>query len=405
MRRVLGLALALLAIAAAIGWASPVRAEGAGSITGQVVNKTAGGSPIGGVEVALIAYSNGKATASQQKATVDATGKFEFGGLSTDNGTTYTVSATFQDADYTSQTVTLTSASPTQTVELDVYDSTTSDASIQVSNGHIVVFADQGTLQVLEVWRFSNVGTSTFIGTKGKTARATLRFTLPTGATSLSPGQGFTPETTPTGVVSTAAVPPGVTDINFTYVIPYQGSGVTISRKTDYPIANFRLLVQDTGVKVTSSALAPAPPQMINGTNYLDFTAGNLAKGVDLDASFSGIVKPSAASPEASFPWPWLLGGVAMLVLVVAVAYPQLKKRQALSGLPTARAAPEPVLPASGQEDALLRELARLDDSYEAGIIKEGEYRTRRAKAKASLMEIYAVARGSGNNRDGQSVK
>ncbi len=112
-----GLALALLAIAGTIGWASPALAEGAGVISGQVVNKTADGYPIGAVEVALITYLNGKPTASQQKVTADAAGKFQFQGLSTDNGTAYTVNTTFQDAGYTSKPITLTAASLSQVVE------------------------------------------------------------------------------------------------------------------------------------------------------------------------------------------------------------------------------------------------------------------------------------------------
>lgn len=399
MRRILGLALALLAIANTIGWTTPVLAEGAGAIEGQVVNKTPDGSPVGGVEVILITYLNDKPTASQQKVTAGASGKFEFKGLSTDNGTAYAVRATFQDASYTSGQVTLTPASASQAVELDVYDSTTSDANIQISNGHIVAFANQGALQVLEVWRFSNTGSKTLIGTKGKTAGATLQFTLPRGATSLSPGGSFALQTTDAGAIFAEPVPPGATDITFSYHIPYEGSAITMTRKADYPISAFRFLVEDTGVKVTSSALIPGAPQMMNGTNYLDFSATNVARGVNLDASFSGIVEVSAGSTDDSFPLPWLLGGAAMLALIVAVGYPQLRKQQARSGFPEALAPPEPFSPAPIQEEALLRELARLDDAYEAGLIKEREYRARRAQTKGILMRFHVTSSRTHDDR------
>ncbi|MDO8567532.1 MAG: carboxypeptidase-like regulatory domain-containing protein [Dehalococcoidales bacterium] len=385
MHRLLGFALVFLMMVAGTG---PALAAGYGVISGQVVNKTAGGSPVGTAEITLTTFSNGKSASGQQKATTDAAGRFEFKGLPIDPGTTYAVGTTFQEADYTSSTITLTADNSTQTVELAVYDATTSDENIQISNGHIVAFAGEGALEVLEVWRFNNAGNKTYIGTKGKT---TLRFTLPQGAASLSPAQGSI-ETASNGAVYSAAVPPGVTDISYTYVIPFQGSSVTISRQTDYPIADFHLLVEDTGVKVASKALTPAGPQSINGTNYLDFRAGNLARGVDLDASFSGIARAPVSS-EAPLPWLWLLIGVGLLGLMIAIAYPRLKRRQALAGSVAGPAAPLSTLPSPDDENKLLSELAGLDDDYDAGNIEEKKYRARRARTKAQLMEMYNRAR------------
>ena len=389
LRRVLTLTLVFLMIMITIGRPSPALATGEGVISGQVVNKTANGSAVGTVEVTLTQYLNGTATSDGQKVTTDAAGKFEFRGLSADNGTAYTVSTSFQDADYISEDIVLTSASPLQSVELDVYDSTTSDENIQVSNGHMVVYVIQGDLHVEEIWRFSNIGDRTFIGMQGKAAGTTLRFTLPAGATYLSPGQASSIETTGTGVASNVAVPPGITDVTFSYFIPYQGSSMTILRKTNYPIANFSLLVEDAGVKVTSTALTSGTPQMMNGTNFLYFTANNVAANTELDAALSGIINPSAASSETFSLWPWMLGGVGMLGLVLTVAYSQLKKKQ------TTTVSPAPSDRSSGQsdEDALLMELAQLDDAYEAGTTGENEYRAQRARAKARLIEAYGGTR------------
>jgi len=376
--RVLRLMSAILAIVAIIVSVSPVLAAGEGVISGQIVNKTANGSSVSVVEVTLTHYLNGKVTSNEQKVTTDSAGKFEFRGLSTDNGTAYKVSTNFQDAPYTSEEITLTPTGLSQPVELDVYDSTPSDENIQVSNGHMVVYVIEGDLHVEEIWRFSNLGDRTFIGTQGKAAGTTLRFTLPAGATYLSPSPDIPIETTGTGVASTKAVPPGVTDVTFSYFIPYQVSSMTILRKTDYPIANFSLLVQDLGVKVTSAALTPGNPQMMDGTTFLYFTANNLARDTELDASLSGVVQLSAGSSEATSLWPWLLAGVAVLGIVVAFAYPRLKTQQTT----TDSLAPR-------DEVTLLEELARLDDAYESGTIEEKNYRAQRARVKASLMGIY----------------
>ncbi len=384
-------------IVAATGSLSTALGAGEGVISGQVVNKTKGGSSVAGLGVTLTAYVK-DTLISEQKATSDSAGKFEFTGLSNVASSSYSVKTSFQDADYSSDKLILTADSPSVTTELAVYDSTTSDENIQVSNGHMVVSADQGALQVMEVWRFTNTGDKTYIGAKGKTARATVKFTLPQGAGSVSPGQGFTPETTPTGIVDTATVPPGITDVDFTYVIPYNGADISILRKTDYPVANFKLLVKDSGVKVTSLSLTPQEPLDMGGTKYVYFTAQNLPRGIEMDASFSGVTRQSNTPSGASIPWPWLAAGVGALSAIVLVSYSRLRKGQAPSLSPAGDMQPVSLAQTPNEKNSLIRELARLDDDYEAGKIIETEYRARRSKAKHRLTEILAKTRARGNN-------
>lgn len=399
MRKTLLLTICLLAAVAVVLPASAALGADEGIISGQVVNKTPGGSPVAGLEVTLTTYSNDKTT-SEQKVIADSTGKFEFKGLSLDPSNAYSVKTNFREADYSSDMLRLKADSPLQTVELAVYEATATDEKIQVSNGHIVMVADQGFLQVLEVWRFNNTGDRTYIGTKGKTARATLKFTLPQGATSVESAQGFAYETSSDGIVSTASVPPGVTDVSFSYVIPYQGSNTKLLRRTDYAVANFGLFVQDTGVQVKSAALTRKNTQDLNGTKYLYFTAQNLSRGAELDASLGGLAKPIGSAPGESLPWPWLAAGVLGLGAIVVVAYPRLRKRQTLA-TSLADDTPASANQTNDDENALLRELARLDDNYESGKLKETEYRARRAQTKARLMGIYALTEGQTTLRNG----
>ena len=399
MRKTVISALAILATLAMVAWPAPVSAAGEGVISGTVVNQTPDGASIGVLEVTLITYTNVQ-VASEQKTTIDSTGKFEFKGLSVDSANAYQVKTRFQEADYVSEMATLTADSPSQTLELTVYDSTTSDETIQASSGHIVVYIGQGNLDILEVWRFSNTGTKTFIGTPGITGRVTLRFTLPAGAITVTPGGGLFPETTDTGIADTMPVPPGFTDISFSYVVPYEGSSVALSRKADYAIASFGLLVQDAGVTVKSVALAESDPLDMGGAMFQYFTAQSLSRGADIDALITGLGASSGsanlAHPSQGFPWPWLLVGVLALALLATLAYPQLKKRQALAQSAAGRALPQGATQEPSEEKALLRQMAQLDDEYEAGKIKEPDYQLRRFETKARLMEIYARGKGSG---------
>ena len=207
----------------------------------------------------------------------------------------------------------------------------------------------------------------------------TLRFNLPEGFVQLTSGLGPSVQMTGIQAVSTTPIPPGVTDINFSYFIPYQGSEMNINRKTDYPTDKFSLLLQDAGVKVSSTALSEGNSQMMNGMNFLYFTASNISGGVNLDASLSGVVKPTAASSTSFVLWPWLIGGAGVLGIIGAFAYSRLKTRNV---------APEHENPI--ELSGLLEELARLDDAHEAGDIEEKEYRLKRGMIKASLVEAYS---------------
>ena len=82
-----------------------------------------------------------------------------------------------------------------------------------------------------------------------------------------------------------------------------------------------------------------------------------------------------------------------MLGLVVTVAYSQLKKKQTTTISPAGQPAPLGISSRPSDEDALLMELAQLDDAYDAGTIGEKEYRAQQAQVKASLPEVYARTR------------
>lgn len=382
------LIIGFLVILAAITPTGVALAYEEGVISGQVLNKTKVGSAVKGLEVTLTTYINEQA-ASEQKVSADDTGKFEFKGLSRDASSTYLLTARFQEALYSSEMINLKTDDPLRKVELTVYDSTPSDENIQVSNGHIVAYVDQSGLQVMEIWRFNNSGDKTYIGTQGKTVRSTLKFTLPEGATAVYPGRGFIVEENDTGMVGTSSVPPGITDVSFSYIIPYQGSNLTISRKTDYEVASFGLLVQDTGAKVKSIALTEQIPLEMGGAKYLYFTAQNLSRGIDLDASFSGMTITRATILGTSNPWPWLAAGIAALGLVLLAAYPRLVRKRAMEYVTASILQPQQADRLADERNALIREIASLDDEFEAGKIIESEYRARRLSAKARLVEIY----------------
>lgn len=403
------LCIALVALAA-FAFASPAlaaststTASNSGSISGQVVNKTPNGSAIGALQITLTQYDITTYTPGPtQTTTVDGTGKFQFNGLAIGSTITYTVGTTFLGANYTSVDVTPTTASPSQTIELDVYDVTSSSANVSVSSAHMIIYVSQGNLEVIEAWGFRNSGDTTYVGAGGSSGAATtLTFSLPAGATSV---KSQTPNLTPTGgsLVYSGAVTAGAnpTVISYDYIIPYAPQ-LTITRTIDYATSNFALIFQDVGVKVTSTALTKGTAPASVPSGFLYFSGSNLAKGSDVDVSVSGLTPTSGGttggSGVRSFPWPWIAAAALAVALAIVLLYPRFKRRPAAvaveadEGAPLQTSAGE--LPAV-DEKALLQEMANLDDAFETGALKEDEYRARRAQAKASLMQIYTRKKG-----------
>ncbi|MEW6033936.1 MAG: carboxypeptidase-like regulatory domain-containing protein [Chloroflexota bacterium] len=384
-----------LAMLAATILSTPAFAEEQPGITGQVVNRTADGQTVGGLEVTLITYINGQQS-SQQKTTCDDQGGFEFRGLSADPSYAYEVYVSYQGVEYTSPRLVLKPEEPIQSMELSVYETTEDDSAIETVNSHMVLYLDQGTIQVLEVWRFVNAGDRTYIGSLVKETRHTLQFTLPRGAQDILSGDGFDPQFTDSGMADTLPLPPGIRDISFTYLIPYSSASMTVSRQTDYPVVSFGLLVQDKGVQVKTVALAPSEPLTIADSRFLYFVGQNLARGTDIDISLTGLPMPApdGTSSSEGVPWQWLAGtAVALALILGAAAYARLRRGPGTIAIQ----APKGIADAPESErEALLLQIASLDNDFDAGRVGEQEYRARRSQLKARVIELTQQAeRGS----------
>ncbi len=392
MKRYFWLAVLIIVV---IGWPSAAIAAGEGVISGRLVNKTPGGHSVERIEVSLLTYA-GENLASEQKMLTDELGNFAFQGLSVGPSNSYQIKVKFQEALYVSEKVFVDAQMPYQKVELTVYDSTTNDQAVGVSNAHLIVYAGAGDLEVMEVWRFTNAGDQTYIGKEEDGVRKTVKFVLPEGATSVSSGDGFVFDSASRTMADTLALLPGVFDIGISYILPNNGPRTDLTRTLDYSVPKFRLLVQDTGVAVSSGTMTRGETLDMGGSKYISFAADNLAKGKAVDVSFSGLTRPATGKQgSTNFPWAWLVSGIAALGLVTTLAFPRLTRRRALATGPAGTTGPRSNGPQTDKDltqIGLLEELANLDDTYEAGTITESYYQAHRARIKARLVESYRRA-------------
>ncbi|MFC1914067.1 hypothetical protein ACFLXF_02200 [Chloroflexota bacterium] len=144
-----------------------------GTIDGQVINGTKGGSSVAGVEITLITYVNDMISETRA-AIADGEGKFQFDNVNMEH--TYLVSAKHIGVDYY-YPVAFESGSTTTQVEVGVCDVTTSDHAIRAGMAHIVINVEKDSLKITEIYWLVNDGDMTYAGADG-----VLVFTMPEGA-------------------------------------------------------------------------------------------------------------------------------------------------------------------------------------------------------------------------------
>ncbi|MBM2824490.1 MAG: hypothetical protein HW402_154 [Dehalococcoidales bacterium] len=358
----------------------PVLAAEAGNVTisGQLVNKTRGGSSVADQVVTLKTSLNNIEISSATNKT-QSDGRFSFDKLVTEPGYSYEITVTYQEGDYSSEALSFAANETAKSVEIVVYDSTTSSEAIRVDAAHTVIYAGQEGLEIMEVYLVSNNSDRTYIGSGEITTlgrRKTLDLPLPQGAKELQyfgELMGCCVVDNQEGFSDTMSIQPGSKEIAYSYKIDQVSGKFTLSRTVANPMASYALLITGEGIKVESDRLVAKGPVDINGTTFNQFSGADFAPGEVISASLSS----SAASSHAVTLW--VILPLAILAGAAGLVY-MLRKR--------------PFQPAMVQDDSaqgkegLLLEMARLDDDFESGKIAEPDYRRLRAEKKAQLVKL-----------------
>jgi hypothetical protein len=375
IKRIALLLLVLMPLSAPALAADP----GNGVIEGRLLNGTSGLS-VPNYELTLKTYLNDIEVALGTTET-DAGGGFVFSGLSTAPDYSYNITLVYQEAEYNTEWTVFSPGETTKSVDVIVYDVTTSDEAIEVELSHTIIYIDRDGLLVKEFYLFTNDTDLTYIGFKPDAdsgTRRTLRFYLPDGVGEIQPAGDLMScciYRSNSGFVDSMPVIPGTRDISYSYRVSYDSGEYLLSRKVDYPVADYYLMVQGEGVVITSDRLTREEPLEMGGTMFSYFSASALAPGETLVAAISGLAQVGDQNAVT-----WVTLAVAVMVVGAVSGYLLMRKKR-----------PQPVgqeADLDRQRQRLLVELARLDDDFEAGKIAEDNYRRRRQVVKAGLIEL-----------------
>ena len=378
--------IALLVIVLSLSLSAPTLAAepGSGTIEGIVVNGTEGGSSVANLEITLTTYLDDAEVGATTIGT-DGEGRFTFDGLSTEPGYGYQVTLFYQEAEYYSDWLVFDEEEAAKSVEVIVYDFTTSDETISVETSHTIIYVLEGNLVVKEYFLFVNDSDRTYIGPTPEGDSGTLWFSLPAESTELQLDLGLMEcciISDEDGFSESMPVLPGYKEVAYSYQIDYDSGTYTMSRAVNYPIADFNLLIQGEGVKVTNSKLTPSEPLDMGGQMYDHLTGNNLVPGDILTTRLSGL--PHTDNQD-TVKW----AAVALVVLAIGSFFFMRKKRL------------QPVRLEENinqKRQRLLSELAELDDDFENDKIHEDVYRRLRSEKKAQLVNLtQGMKEGSGS--------
>jgi mono/diheme cytochrome c family protein len=345
-----------------------------GSIRGTIRNGTAGGVVPAGLEVVLHGF-DGEQELLTQTTLADGEGRFAFQGLESVSGRLYYASLDYQGVTFQSEAAHLLSDQDLD-LPLTIYEPSSETGALFIERLHLLIdFPTPGVARVLQLWALTNPTDRIIADPNG-----VLRIQVPDGAVNvqfeeLNPGERFTQ--TPSGYLDTAPVPPGVGagDVAFGFDLLYQGR-LDYEQIVDLPVEAVVVLVVPGGPALRGAGVQDMGLLDMGGVTMQAYSMEGLRPGETLAFRISGGTRAASALPGLA------IGGSSLAAALI------------LAGLwwyraPSRRAAHEAGLarkPAS-QREKLLRDIARLDDEFEAGRLEEAEYRERRAALKQRALE------------------
>lgn len=408
---------------------------GNGRITGQLQDGSNKNAPLANQKVTL-QVAQGTSSSDLTIATTDAHGIYTFNNLSTDKTLSYAVYILYQGGQYTSNVVTLDSK-PSQTVNLMVYESTSSTSDLVVLQATLLVRppdVQHGLLTVSEIFFFRNIGARAFVGSfdtgNGSHLPDALRFSLPGNAKAVTLGAGFSGYQTAQvdlGFATNAAIPPGESQFSFSFQIPYTSATYDFAYTVVYPTLQFSFLVP-TDIHADSGFLSSAGVVTNDQHPYQTFEGTQLRTDDQVHVQLQGLPLPtkSTNAPQFNATTIWLIVVVLVMLAIIFVTWylwssqrtrsrnvrgrakskrgsSEGSKNKSAVEVKSTSATSEPL---DKRREALLEELLALDKSFEAGKLSKAVYQERRAKTKARLRSIMRESKDVQRNqgKQGQEV-
>lgn len=356
--------------------------DGAASLMVQASNLTKNGGQVKEQPIVVRAYDDNGEVMSRT-AQLNNAGVVTFAGLPFEAGYFYQAEMTYQGGKFYAAPVQFT-ATAMLTSLLGVYDVATDAGAISISEYHYFVQdLSEGQASIVEVYFFDNASDKAYMDAPFPNGSPkSLRVFVPEDATNLrfdGPGIGARFAREGNTIYDTDAVGPGqrAASITMIYEMPYKNTK-QIERQFVYPVKSWDVLLPDSELRATGTGLTDKGVQTVQGSSIRLVAPNAPVLPANGKISFQMEGQPRTAQPIGA---DGRAVGLALMSLAVAVGG---------GALLLIRARHERAAPASelGRE-AVLREIAALDDAFAEGKIKERAYRRKRQQLKAQALALW----------------
>jgi hypothetical protein len=244
----------------------------------------------------------------------------------------------------------------------------------------IVVLGDQSRfviepgedgLTVYNIWQITN------------TARVPVQpavpiiFNIPDGAMRPSLLEGSSPLASVAGsqVSVRGPFPPGMTLVQFAYLLPYSGDSGRIVQRIPAALAQLAVVVQKVGaVKLSSPQISEQRDVTAQGETYILGQGPPLPAGTEISLALSGLPHPPV--------WPRNVAVALAIIVLVTGGYGAFRGK---NGAAAERRRLE------AERERFFADLAALEESHRNGAVQPRAYAARRREIVAALERIYAA--------------
>lgn len=293
---------------APVGQAHPDKTLEPGTIV--VRAEDASGNAIQGLDVVIGHARAGEQQVVELKGKTDTAGEAKFEGLDRKPTSGYLAEVIANGSRFGSKPFKLEENAGARVV-LTVRQVSKDTAALQIAEGsHILAEVTDDSLQVIEVLRLRNTGSSAFdAGADG------LRIPLPRDAVQIQAADGD-PNLQVVGhdAIYRGPIPPGDLQIRLGFVLPYEGEQKELVQPTPIPFARVALVTQTLeGLRVSGHELVGEQRDM-QGRKLTVYFGGSTTRGGDLTLRFTGL-------PHGDPTPRYLAAGVSILIVLVFAIY------------------------------------------------------------------------------------
>lgn len=284
-----------------------------------------------------------------------------------------------------------------QPLTLTIFETTTDDSQVRIEYVESLVDAviAEGASLTYQTYEFVNTGDRAYIGENGRT----LKLLLPPGA--ITPqvqaviGGADRFEIVLEGdryVVydSEPLVPLGLSRITLAYGYAYDGQ-MSIRQQFAYPVDDLNVFVSATrGLRLESAQLTQGETATLNDITYQGFTltADTLNVGEELSYTVKEGEPIRAAAAEETDEGGSFLRENTTLILGIGVLMVVAGGMFLIYDLQKTRLLAQQRRQTSSERDALIAQIAELDDAYDAGELDEDAYQRQRKNLKDKLLKL-----------------